>query len=93
MASVRKRRGRSSNGTGTINKRSANSYEVKYTFKDATGQTKRKSKYFKTKAEAERFRLEVANEIRSGNYKDAGYLTVGGWCKFWFETYNKNIRP
>lgn len=93
MASVRKRRGRSSNGTGTINKRSANSYEVKYTFKDATGQTKRKSKYFKTKADAERFRLEVANEIRSGNYKDAGYLTVGGWCKFWFETYNNNIRP
>lgn len=93
MASVRKRRGRSSNGTGTITKRSATSFEVKYTFKDATGKSKRKSKYFKTRAEAESFRLAVANEIKSGNYKDAGNLTVGGWCKFWFETYNNNIRP
>ena len=93
MASARRRRGRSSNGTGTIHKRSANSYEVKYSYKDATGTSKRKSKYFKTRAEAESFRLEIANEIRSGNYKDAGSLTVGGWCKFWFETYNNNIRP
>lgn len=37
MASVRKRRGRSSNGTGTITKRSATSFEVKYTYKDVTG--------------------------------------------------------
>ena len=93
MASARKRRGRSSNGTGTITKRSATSFEVKYTYKDVTGKSKRKSKYFKTRAEAESFRLAIANEIMSGNYKDAGTLTVGGWCKFWFETYNNNVRP
>jgi len=89
---VRKRKGRSDNGTGTITKRSATSYEVKITIKDETGKSKRISKYFKTRAEAETFRLQTANEIRSGNYKDAGSLTVEDWCNYWFKEYNSNIR-
>ena len=78
MASVRKRRGRSSNGTGTITKRSATSFEVKYTYKDVTGKSKRKSKYFKTRAEAESFRLAIANEIMSGKYKVGRRFTFSG---------------
>ncbi len=89
---VRRRKGRSDNGMGTITQRSATSFEVKFTVKDEFGKSRRLSKYFKTKSEAETFRLQTANDIKNGSFRDAGSLTLGSWCNYWFKEYSGNLR-
>ena len=77
--------GRRGNGEGSITKRKDGLYMARYSVETATGTTKRKTIYAKTRREAaERFN-EAISDRDKGLVFDAGSTTVGEYVTRWLE--------
>lgn len=69
-------------GTGSIRERDGR-YQATYSFIDATGKRRRRSKLHRTKTEARSWLNERIAEIHTGPHADAGRLTVGHYLSDW----------
>ncbi|MGA7272300.1 MAG: tyrosine-type recombinase/integrase [Acidimicrobiia bacterium] len=69
-------------GTGSIRERGGQ-YQATYSFSDATGKRRRRSKLFRTKTEARSWLNARIAEIQAGHYADSGQLTVGQYLSDW----------
>ncbi|MGF1618058.1 MAG: tyrosine-type recombinase/integrase [Acidimicrobiia bacterium] len=69
-------------GTGSIREREGK-YQATYSFNDATGKRRRRSKLFRTKTAARSWLNERIAETQTGRHADAGHLTVGQYISDW----------
>ena len=83
---------RSGNNTGTIRKRSDNSYEARVTVgRDPnTGKQIQKSIYGKTKKEVRQKMQQLITDVNNGTYRPPNNLLVKDWMKEWLEVFCKN---
>lgn len=83
---------RSGNNTGTIRKRSNNSYEARVTVgRDTkTGKQIQKSIYGKTKKEVRQKMQQLIIDVDNGNYRTPSNITVQDWMKEWHEVFCKS---
>lgn len=75
-------RGRASNGSGSITKKSDTCYELRWT---VDGQ--RKSKSYKTFTEADKARREITAQVDAGTYIEPQKMKVSEWLQIWLDTY------
>lgn len=83
---------RSGNNTGTIRKRSNNSYEARVTVgrDPKTGKQIQKSIYGKSKKEVRHKMQQLIIDIDSGNYRQPNNITVQSWMNEWLEVFCKS---
>lgn len=83
---------RSGNNTGTIRKRSNNSYEARVTVgrDPKTGKQIQKSIYGKSKKEVRQKMQQLIIDVDSGNYRIPSNMTVQDWMKEWLEVFCRN---
>lgn len=83
---------RSGNNTGTIRKRSNNSYEARVTVgrDPKTGKQIQKSIYGKSKKEVRQKMQQLIIDVDSGNYRQPNNITVQSWMKEWLEVFCKS---
>jgi len=83
---------RSGNNTGTIRKRSNNSYEARVTVgrDPKTGKQIQKSIYGKSKKEVRQKMQQLIIDVDSGNYRQPNNITVQSWMNEWLEVFCKN---
>jgi integrase len=77
--------GRRGNGEGSITKRKDGLYMARYSVETATGTTKRKTIYAKTRREAAERLSEALADRDKGLVFDAGSTTVGEFMTRWLE--------
>ena len=83
---------RSGNNTGTIRKRSNNSYEARVTVgrDPKTGKQIQKSIYGKSKKEVRQKMQQLIIDVNNGNYHIPSNMTVHNWMTEWLDVFCKN---
>lgn len=83
---------RSGNNTGTIRKRSNNSYEARVTVgrDPKSGKQIQKSIYGKTKKEVRQRMQQLIIDVDNGSYHQPNNVIVKDWMREWLETFCKN---
>lgn len=79
-------RGRASNGSGSITKKTDTCYELRWTVDG-----KRKSKSFKTFTEADKARREITAQVDAGTFVEPQKMKVSEWLQIWLDTYCVDI--
>lgn len=72
-------------GTGSIRARQGR-YQATYSYTDATGRRRRRSKLFRTKTEARAWLNERLAELQTGQITDAGDLRLGQYLTDWLSS-------
>jgi len=85
-------------GEGSISKRTRGNriyYEARITVGyTETGSPKQKSKYFKTRKEAQDWLVEATYQKKHGTFVEPSKITLGEWLERWLTVYVKpTVKP
>lgn len=75
-------------GTGSIREREGR-HQATYSFVDATGHRRRRSRLFRTKTEARSWLKDRLAEVQSGPIADAGDLALGQYLSEWLVSLSR----
>ena len=81
------------NNIRKVKKRYTNYYELRYTvINEETNTVTRKSKYFHTSAEAQKFYHQIKSDVANHKYFESenDRITVGEWLDIWLDEYCKS---
>ena len=95
MAKTKEKKGKRSNGDGSIRQRKDGTWEGRYTCgtNPANGKPIRKSVYGKSRPEvAEKLRA-VTSAIDNGSYFEPEKITVKAWFETWLADYMAGVKP
>ena len=79
-------KGRASNGSGSITKKSETCYELRWSVDG-----KRKSKCFRTFTEADKARREITAAVDAGIYIEPQKMRLAEWLEIWLQEYCGHI--